>query len=118
MYCCSSLIWARRSDRRRTEVVKEKDIALVKLFKQLFGNCRESCSCTFGLERIAGAVCFVDIYDAVDVEGDLLGVGDPVLVAEAVGVFAVVDGREGVIAVGNCPLVDLVLAYGVHDLSK
>lgn len=87
-------------------------------FKQLFGIVGKELSCTFGLEGIAGAVCFVDVYNAVDVEGDLLGVGDPVLVAEAVGVFAVVDGREGVIAVGNCPLVDLVLAYGVHDLSR
>lgn len=53
---------------------------------------------------------FGDIDNSVDVEGDLLGVGNPVLVSEAVGVFAVVVSREGVIAVGNCPLVDLVFA--------
>lgn len=70
----------------------------------------ENCSCTFSLQGIGARFGFGDIDDTVDVEGDLLGVGNPVLVSEAVGVFAVVESREGVIAVGNCPLVDLVFA--------
>jgi len=34
----------------------------------------------------------------VDVEGDLLGRGGPLLVAEAIGVFSILRGREGVVA--------------------
>jgi len=52
----------------------------------------------------------------VDVEGDLLGVGTPVLVAEAVGVLSVVLGVEGVVAVADALVVDLVAAAGVLDL--
>jgi hypothetical protein len=54
----------------------------------------------------------------MDVEGDFLAVCAPVLVAEAVGVFAVVLGGKGVVAVGDGLLVDFVLARGVCDLSK
>lgn len=79
---------------------------------------KENCSCTFSLQRVAIRFGFADVDNTVDVERDFLGVGNPVLVSEAVGVFAVVESREGVIAVGNCPLVDLVFACGVHDLSR
>jgi hypothetical protein len=73
---------------------------------------------TFTVEGIGGDIRLADIDDAVDVERDLLGVGAPVLVAEAVGVFAVVLGSEGVVAVGDGLLVGLVLAVGVGDLSR
>lgn len=39
------------------------------------------------------------------------------LVTEAVGVFAVVLGRERVVSVGDRLLVGLVLAAGVEDLE-
>ena len=52
----------------------------------------------------------------MDVEGDLLAVGAPVLVAETVHVLAVVLGVEGVVAVGHGLLHGLVLAEGVCDL--
>jgi hypothetical protein len=44
---------------------------------------------TFRLERILREFRFGDVDDSVDVEGDLLGVRGPALVAEAVDVFAV-----------------------------
>lgn len=71
---------------------------------------------TFGLEGIDGVFAFADVDYAVDVERDLLAVGAPVLVAEAVGVFAVMEGGIGVVAVGDGALVDFVLAARVGDL--
>lgn len=73
---------------------------------------------TFGLDGVGGVFRLADIDDAVDVEGDLLAVGAPVLVAEAVGVFAVKLGGKGVVAVGDGLLVDFVLAGRVGDLSR
>lgn len=52
----------------------------------------------------------------MDVEGDLLGVGAPVLVAEAVAELAILPGREGVVARRDRLLVELVLVRGVEDL--
>lgn len=47
------------------------------------------------LERVLGRVGLGDVDDAVDVERDFFAVGAPVLVAEAVGVLAVVLGFKG-----------------------
>lgn len=52
----------------------------------------------------------------MDVEGDLLGVGAPVLVAEAVAKLAVLLGGEGVVASRDGLFVELVLVHGVEDL--
>lgn len=68
------------------------------------------------LQRILWAVGFRDIDDTVDVEGDLLAVGTPVLITEAVGVLAVVLGLEGEIAVGDGLFVYFVLGNWVGDL--
>ncbi len=73
---------------------------------------------TFGIQRIRLVLGFADVDDTVDVERDFLAVGAPVLVAEAVGVFAVVLGVEAVVAAGYRLLVDFVLANGVCDLFR
>ena len=54
----------------------------------------------------------------MDVEGNLLGVGAPMLVAEAVQVPAVLLGREGVIAAGNGSGLELVLQIGTNNLRR
>ena len=58
-------------------------------------------SITFFVKRVLRQVAFSNVYYAVDVEGDLLRVGAPVLVAEAVYVFSVVLRIEGEVAIGN-----------------
>ena len=73
-------------------------------------------ACTLGFQGVLLEFLLADVDDAVDVEGDLLAVGTPVLVAKAVGVFAVHLGVEAVVAVGDGLFVDLVLANGVDDL--
>ena len=52
----------------------------------------------------------------MDVEGDFFGGGGPVLVGEAVGVFAVEGGGEGVVAGGDGGFVEVVFEVGVGDL--
>lgn len=73
---------------------------------------------TFGIQRIRLVLGLADVDDTVDIEGDFLAVGAPVLVAKAVGVFAVVLGVEAVVAAGYRLLVDFVLANGVCDLFR
>lgn len=58
-----------------------------------------------------------DVDDAVDVEGDLLTGGAPVLVAEAVDVLAVLPGGEGEVAVGDGFFIRLFLAEGGGHLD-
>jgi hypothetical protein len=70
------------------------------------------------LEGILWAVAFRDIDDTVDIEGNLFAVGTPVLVAEAVGVLAVVLGLEGEVAGRDGLFVDLVLGNRVGDLLR
>lgn len=53
----------------------------------------------------------------MDVEGDLLTVGSPMLVAEAVVVLSVGASNNGVVAVGDGFFVDDVLAIRIGDLS-
>lgn len=53
----------------------------------------------------------------MDVERDFLGVGAPVLVVEAVGVFAVFSRVKGVVAIGYAAFVDLVAARRSFNLS-
>ena len=72
---------------------------------------------TLGLERILVGLVLGDVDNSVDIEGDLLAVGAPVLVAEAVHVFAILLGIEGVVAIGNALLEGLVLAIGSRDLD-
>jgi hypothetical protein len=57
------------------------------------------------------------VDNSVDVEGNLLGVGTPMLVTEAVDVFAIMFGSEGVVTVGDALFVRLVLTRGIGDLS-
>lgn len=73
---------------------------------------------TFGLNGIRRQFGLADIDDTVDVEDNLLGVGDPVLIAEAVRVFAVAVGCEGMIAGRDASLVDFVATAGVQDLGR
>lgn len=58
-----------------------------------------------------------DVDYAMDVERNLLSVGAPVLIAEAVKEFAVLLGIERVVAVGYILLEGLVLAVGELDLQ-
>lgn len=53
---------------------------------------------TLLLQRVRRHVRLVDVDDTVDVERDLLAVGVPMLVPEAVGELAVLLGRECVVA--------------------
>lgn len=71
---------------------------------------------TFSLEGILWRVRLRDVDNAVDIEGDLLAGRTPVLIPEAVEIFAVVLCVEGVVAVGGGLLVDLVLADWVCNL--
>lgn len=71
---------------------------------------------TLGLQRVLFGLVLRNVYYAVDVERDLLGVGAPVLVAEAIEVLAIMLGVEGVVAVGHVLLEGFVLAHGVRDL--
>jgi hypothetical protein len=52
----------------------------------------------FLLQRVLWRLGLGYVYDAVHVEADFLGVGAPVLVVEAVGVFAVFGSGERVVA--------------------
>lgn len=67
-------------------------------------------------QRVLGRLALGDVDDAVDIEADLLGVGGPVFVAEAVGEAAVHVGGEGVVARADGAFVDLVGTGGVLDL--
>lgn len=60
---------------------------------------------------------FANIDNTVDVERNLLAVGPPMLVAEAVVVLSVGASDNRVVAVGDGLFVDDVLAIGVGDLS-
>ena len=53
----------------------------------------------------------------MDVEGDLLGVGAPVLIAEAVDVLSVGLRIKGEVPIGDRLLVRLVLAVRIRDLQ-
>lgn len=61
---------------------------------------------------------FGDVDNSVDVEGDLLGVRGPTLVAEAVVVFAVRLCGEGVVVGGNGLLEVLAVSQGILDLRR
>lgn len=54
----------------------------------------------------------------MDVERDLLCVGAPMLVVEAVCVFAVFGGSEGVVARGDATFVNLHVVVGRLDLDR
>ena len=71
---------------------------------------------TLLIQRVARRVRLGHIYDTVDVEGDLLAVCAPVLVAEAVCVFPITFGLEGMVAGGDGFRVVLVVVAGVLDL--
>jgi len=73
---------------------------------------------TFFLERVRGEIFLVDVYYAVDVERNLLGVGAPVLVSEAVDIPSVHLRREREIAVRNGLFESLVLACRGRDLYQ
>ena len=53
----------------------------------------------------------------MDVERDLLGVGAPVLVAEAVGVFAIDLSGKGMTATRHAFLINFVIARRIRDLE-
>jgi hypothetical protein len=71
---------------------------------------------TLLLQRVLGRFRLRDVDYAVHVEGHLLGVGAPVLVVEAVCVFAVLLSVECVVAGGHAAFVDLVVVMGCFDL--
>lgn len=53
---------------------------------------------TFGLEGILRSFALRNVDNAVDVEADFLSTCGPVLIAEAVGVFAIATGVKAVVA--------------------
>lgn len=72
---------------------------------------------TFDLNGLLRHFGFGDVDNSVDVKGDLLGVGGPALVAEAVVVFSIGQGSEGVIIGGDGGLEVLAVALGILDLD-
>ena len=68
------------------------------------------------LQRVLRRLGLGHVDDAVDVEGDVLRGGRPLLVAEAVDEFAVQRGVEAVVARGYAELGDYVPAGGVLNL--
>jgi hypothetical protein len=71
---------------------------------------------TLLFQRVGRRLQLGHVYDTVDVEGDLLAVCAPVLVAEAVCVFPITFGLEGIVAGGNGFRVVFVIVAGVLDL--
>lgn len=71
---------------------------------------------TFFLQRILWCLRLRNVNDAVNIERDLFRVGSPVLVAEAVGVSAVLRSDKGVIARRNGLFVDGVDSSRRFDL--
>jgi len=71
---------------------------------------------TFCFQRIGRYLRLRHIDDAMDIKRDFLGRRAPMVVAEAVEVFAVVLGIEGVVARRDAAFVDLVGIVGVLDL--
>lgn len=71
-----------------------------------------------GLKGVLLRIGLRDVDNAVDIERHLLVRRAPVLVAKAVGIFAVVLGVEGEVAVRDGLFVDLVLADRVGDLGE
>jgi hypothetical protein len=52
----------------------------------------------------------------MDIEGYVLGVGRPMLIAEAIYIFSVMLRSERVIAIRDRSLVRLVTSCRIHDL--
>lgn len=73
---------------------------------------------TFGLQWILRHFGLGHVDDSVDVERHLLRVGGPALVAEAVGVLAIVGRSERVVFVRDGLLVVLAVSQGVFDLDN
>jgi hypothetical protein len=76
------------------------------------------CALTLLLQRVLRCLGLRYVDDAVHVEADFLCVRAPVLVVEAICVFAVLGRREGVVAGRDAALVDLVASGGSLDLSQ
>ncbi len=68
------------------------------------------------LQRITRCLRLWHIYYPMHIERNLLARSRPMLVAEAVDVFAVVFGFEAMVAGGDGAFVNLVAACGVLDL--
>lgn len=73
---------------------------------------------TFGLQWILRHFGLGHVDDSVDVERHLLRVGGPALVAEAVGVLAIVGRGERVVFVRDGLLVVLAVSQGILDLDS
>ena len=71
---------------------------------------------TFCFQRITRCFRLRHIYDAMHIERNLLTRCRPVLITEAVDVFAVVFGLKAVIAGGDGELVDFVAVRRILDL--
>lgn len=71
---------------------------------------------TLFLDGVTGHVALIDVNHTVNVERNLLAVGTPVLVAEAVRVLAILLGCEGVVAGRHGLVVELITVRGVDDL--
>lgn len=71
---------------------------------------------TFCFQRIGRYLRLRYIDDAMNIKRDFLSRRAPMVVAEAVEVFAVVLGVEGVVARRDAAFVDLVGIVGVLDL--
>ena len=89
------------------------NILILSLFNRLFFP-----ALTFDLERILRHLVFGHVDNSVDIEGDLLGVRGPALVAEAVVVLAVRLCGEGVVVGGNGLLEVLAVSQGILDLLR
>lgn len=119
IYPCSSRTCARLSESLRTI-----EISLARLFPLLHWihlprwSWEVSVCLTLGLQRILRHLRLRHVDNSVHIEGNLLWVGGPTLIAEAVVVLAVGLGCERVILVGDGLLVVLAVAKRVLDLDE
>lgn len=94
-YCMSSVMCRCRQSRASTRVKAKKH--------------------TFFLQWILRRLVLRNIDNAMHIEADLLGVGAPVLVVEAVRVFPILCRNEAMVARRHATLVDLVCTRGRLD---
>lgn len=73
---------------------------------------------TLFVQWVGGHISLVHVDNAVNVEGDLLAVRIPVLVAKAVSELAILPRRKGVVAGCDGLFVELVLIRRVDDLPE
>lgn len=109
MYDCSSFTCAKASLSLRTR--EHQKISLHVYLRRFV-------ALTFEFEGILCHLVFGHVDNSMHIEGDLLGIGGPALITEAVVVFSVRLCGEGVIVRGNGLLEVLAVSQGILNLGR